>query len=443
MNIRNKVAAASALVLAAGVLVSCGSSGTVGGSESAEQVTDGEITLSYWTWFPPQATLETVIAAFEDENPNITVELRTFEAAEYQKQLPLALSGGEAIDVVGVQVSAMTAQVQDYVLPVDEWAGDWLSKVNQPMRDQTAAKATDGVLYSVPMGSIGSPLMYYNAALLDELGLTVPGTATEWKAAVDAIAAAKPGVTPVVFSGEPWWQEEMFFGVAEQQSPGLSDDIFFGDGAWDQPAVIEGLKAYKSLFDDGIVSTDVLSLLGARPSEMFAAGEAAFYVDGSWQTSLLSPEYRESNGINVEDVGVAPLPLVDGGAPSVRALAEGGLAIPASSTHQKAAATFIEFMTVGGGTEIWGKDLILVPSLEGYELPDGVLESAAAIDGFSVAAEVIAAPTSRRDGQQDFLNQIEGNAILDVLRGTMSAEDAAAKMQAEWTSGRYPHGSDQ
>lgn len=123
MNIRNKVAAASALVLAAGVLVSCGSSGTVGGSESAEQVTDGEITLSYWTWFPPQATLETVIAAFEDENPNITVELRTFEAAEYQKQLPLALSGGEAIDVVGVQVSAMTAQVQDYVLPVDDWAG--------------------------------------------------------------------------------------------------------------------------------------------------------------------------------------------------------------------------------------------------------------------------------------------------------------------------------
>lgn len=423
-------------------LVGCGDSGGVGGPGEVEQNSGDKATITYWTWFPPQATLDAAIEAFEKENPNITVKLRTFEAADYQKQLPLALSGGEEIDVVGVQVSAMTDSVKDYLTPVDEWAGDWLGGVNETMVEQTAGMASDGELYSVPMGSIGSPLMYYNAEILDSLGLDVPTTGVEWKAAVDAIAAADPGVTPVVFSGEPYWQEEMLFGIAEQKSPGLSDDIIGGEGAWDQQGVIDGLNAYKSLFDQGIVGADVLSLLGSRPSELFAAGDAAFYIDGSWQNSLLSETFRADNGIDLADVGVAPLPVLDGGKPAVRALAEGGLGIPSSSKNVEAAAKFVEFMLGAGGADVWAKDLVLVPSLTGYELPDTVLTSDAARDGFAAATEVISAPTSQRDSQQDFLNQVEGNAILDVLRGTVTAEDAAARMQSEWESGRYPHGTD-
>lgn len=423
----------AALVAASAMLAGCG---TV-------QESGGPTTINYWTWFPPQGTLEAAIAAFEAENPDITVNLKTFEAAEYQKQLPLALSGGEDLDVVGVQVSAMTNSVKDYLAPVDDWAGDWLDGINPTMIAQTKDIASDGALYSVPLGAIGSPLMYYNAALLESLGIAVPTTADEWKVAVDAITAAKPDVTPVVFTGDPYWQEEMFFGIAEQKSPGLSDDIIGGDGSWDQPAVIEGLEAYKSLFDDGIVSPDVLSLLGTRANELFSAGDAAFYIDGSWSNSLLSASYRSENGIDLADVGVAPFPVIDGGEPAVRALAEGGLGIPATSKKSDAAAKFIEFMLSAGGADVWAKDLTLIPSLDGYEIPSSVLESDAAREGFAAATAVVSAPTSKRDSQQDFLNTVEGNAILDVLRGTTSPADAAADLEAEWTSGRYPHGSSQ
>jgi raffinose/stachyose/melibiose transport system substrate-binding protein len=424
----------AAVLAATTLLAGCGTT-----TESEGGVTE----ITYWTWFPPQSTLDAAIEAFEAENPDITVTLRTFEGADYQQQLPLALSSGEQVDVAGVQVSAMTNSVKDYLLPAEEWAGDILPSINSTMIEQTAAIADDGVLYSVPLGSIGSPLMYYNATILDDLGLAVPTTSAEWKEAVDAIAAAYPDVTPVVFSGEPYWQEEMFFAIAEQTAPGLSDDIIGGDGSWDQPAVIDGLEAYKSLFDDGIVSLDVLSLLGTRPSELFSAGEAAFYIDGSWNNSLLSASYRENSGIALTDVGVAALPLVNGGDPAIRALAEGGLAIPAASTNQEAAKKFIAFMLSTEGADIWAKDLILVPSLNDYVLSESVLESDAARTGFAEATAVISAPTSKRDSQQDFLNAVEGNAILDVLRGTVSAQDAAALLQSEWTSGRYPRGSDQ
>ncbi|MEJ1154466.1 ABC transporter substrate-binding protein [Microbacterium marmarense] len=443
MNTRKKLFAAGAVFATAVLLAGCGSSGGVGGAEEVEQATGEDATINYWTWFPPEATLNAAIEAFEAENPNITVNLRVFEAADYAKQLSLALSAGEDIDVAGVQVSAMTNAVKDFMLPVEDWEGDWIQDVNESMLAQTAGIADDGVLYSVPMGSIGSPIMYYNAAMLEEAGVEVPTTSAEWKSAVDSIQAQFPDVNPVVFQGETYWQEEMLFGFAEQNSPGLSDDIFGGDGAWDQEAMIDGLNAYKSIFDDGIVSTDVLSLTGTRPNEIFAAGEAAFYIDGSWQNSLLSADYRETAGIDLEDVGAAPLPLVDGGSPAVRALAEGGLAIPASSSNVEAASLFIEFMVVGGGVDVWAKDLVLVPSLNGYQLPDDVLQSSAAQEGFAAAAAVIGDPTSPRTSQQDFLNAVEGNAILDVLRGEQTAEEAAAYMQEEWTSGRYPHGSDQ
>lgn len=423
-----------AIIAATALLAGCSTT-----SEASSEVTE----INYWTWFPPQATLDAAIAAFEADNPDIKVNVRTFEDADYQKQLPLALSSGEDIDVAGVQVSAMTNSVMDYLVPAEEWASDILPTINPTMVEQTAAIADDGVLYSVPLGSIGSPLMYYNAAMLDELGLAAPTTAAEWKTVVDAISAALPDVTPVVFSGEPYWQEEMFFAIAEQTSPGLSDEIIGGDGSWNQPAVIDGLDAYKSLFDDGIVSPDVLSLQGSRPSELFSSSEAAFYIDGSWNNSLLSSSYREENGIALTDVGVAPLPVVNGGEPAVRALAEGGLAIPTASEHQDEAKQFIAFMLSNEGADVWAKDLILVPSLTGYEVSEDVLKSDAARDGFAAATAVISAPTSKRDSQQDFLNAVEGNAILDVLRGTTTSKDAAAQLESEWTSGRYPHGSGQ
>jgi raffinose/stachyose/melibiose transport system substrate-binding protein len=432
------VAAAAAVVLLAG----CGSSGGVGGADAVKQNT-GPVTINYWTWFPPQATLDAAITAFEKQNPDIKVKLRTFEAADYQKQLPLALSGGEALDVVGVQVSAMTNTVKDYLMPVSKWGNDLLPGVNPTMVKQTQQIASDNVLYSIPMGSIGSPVMYYNAQMLDSLGISVPKTGAEWKSAVDAVKASRPDVTPVVFAGDPWWQEEMLFGIAEQKSPGLSDDIIGGKGAWDQPALVAGLAAYKSIFTDGIVDTSVLSLQGSRPSELFTAGKAAFYIDGSWQNSLLSADYRAANKIDLKDVGAAPLPIINGGKPATRALAEGGLAIPAKSKNVAAAKKFIAFMLSKNGADTWAKDLVLVPSPLGYTLPASVLQSPAARQGFLSVSKVIASPTSKRDSNQDFLNQVEGNAILDVLRGTSSPEDAAKHMQTEWTSGRYPHGSGQ
>lgn len=443
MRIFTRVAiGAAAAALALPMLTACGSNGGVGGNAPAAQQTDGPVTLNYWTWYPDEKSLQPAIDAFEKANPDITVNLRVFASQDYQKQLPLALNGGEDIDVVGIQVSAMTNTIKDKLLPVSDYAsdldGDYTKSLDAKLLSQTASAASDGKLYGLPMGGVSSAYLYYNNDILEKNGIAVPKTAADLAAAATKLKAA--GIaTPVVESGEGWWQEEVLFALAGQKYPDLSDSLFVGNASWDQPEVVDALTQYKSLFDSGAIDPSVLSLTGSAPDEAFTSGKAAFLIGGSWGASMLSKSFRDANGIGLTDVGATPLPVVDGGQPAVRGLAEGGMGIPAASTHKAAAAKFISYMTYGDGVELWNKNLVYAPAAKtGFSLGDDVLTTDAARQGVANIAAVSAEPGSIRTSQQDFLNTVEGPTILDVLRGNISAQDAASKLQSEWSSGRYP-----
>jgi raffinose/stachyose/melibiose transport system substrate-binding protein len=234
----------------------------------------------------------------------------------------------------------------------------------------------------------------------------------------------------------------MLFTIIGQTDPTLSDAIQYHGGKWNDPALVKGLTDYKSLFTSGAIPKSTLSLLNGTGTTVFTSGKAAFYIDGSWNDSLLSAAYRTANKITLADVGAAGVPVVDAnGTPAVRAFAEGGLAIPKSSTHVAAAAKFIAYMTSGAGVGVWAPDLVLIPASKAFTLGSDVLTSPAAQSGYKAIQALVDSAGSDRNSQQDFLNQVEGNDILDVLNGSKTPQKAADDMQSQWTSGRYPHPS--
>ncbi|NUR58786.1 MAG: extracellular solute-binding protein [Catenulispora sp.] len=442
---------ASGLLGAAMVVSACGNSGGVGGTSAAGQatVTAGQtVTLQYETWYPDQATLQKAVDGFEAANPTIKINLRVLKSQDFQKQLPLQLNGGESLDVVGVQVSAMTNTVRSQLRTVDSYAADlgadWKSKLDPGLLAQAQNAASDKTLYDIPMGGVASAYMFYNNKILTQAGVTTPPkTFEELAADISKIQKSDPAVTtPVAFSGEAWWQEEMLFTFAGQKYPTLSDSIIHGDASWNQPQVIDSLNQYKRLFSVGGVQSSVLSLSGGDPDSLFYSGKAAFLIGGSWEASVLSSSFRAQNSIANDDWGAAAVPVADGGQPAVRTLAEGGLAIPKSSKYPAQAAKFISYMTSGAGVDLWNQNLAYVPVAKtGWQPPASVLTTQAARDGLQQMSALAAQQGSERDSQQDFLNNVEGPAILAVLRGTQSPQDAAASLQTQWTSGRYPHGA--
>ena len=120
------------------------------------------------------------------------------------------------LDVVGVQVPTMTNAVRDRLLPVAEWdnfSEDWREKLGETAVGQAEKAAEDGKLYSVPMGSSGGTVMYYNAALLSELGASFPETVADLESIVTK-AKELQNLQPIVFSGEPRQQEDLLFTIA-------------------------------------------------------------------------------------------------------------------------------------------------------------------------------------------------------------------------------------
>ncbi len=444
-----RLAVAVTAVVMPVALAACGNSGGVGSSSGAAQAAAGSgqtVTLNYWTWFPAQSTLQKSIDAFEKANPTIKINLREFTNTSYQTELPLALGGGQALDVVGVQVAAMTNSVRKDLRPVSDWAADlpstWQSQINPTMLSQAKKISQDSKLYDIPMGSIGSAFLYSNQALLTKAGITAEPT-TSGQLATDAakIKQAEPGVTPVTFSGESWWQDEVFFTVADQIDTKLSDELYTGKVAWNSPKMVQALTAYQKLFLSGTLSTGTLSLKEADADEAFNSGKAAFLLEGSWDSSVLSSAYRKANGIAVADVGASYFPVsAPGGSPAARTYAEGGLAIPKNSRHVAQAAKFIQFMTMTQqGESTWAPDLVLVPSLTGYTVPTSVLTSTAAQSGYATIQRTIdAGGSGRGEYPTNFTSDVLDNSLLQVARGQISPQAEAAKLQAAWACGRYP-----
>ena len=92
MNKRKLVAVAA--IIASGALVLSGCSGGGGG--------DGKVTLTFWhnstTGDGKQYWVDTA-AAFEDANPNVTIEIQAIQNEEMDGKLQTALTSGDAPDI--------------------------------------------------------------------------------------------------------------------------------------------------------------------------------------------------------------------------------------------------------------------------------------------------------------------------------------------------------
>lgn len=159
-------AGACAAVLGAG-LVGCSTSTSSGSKNVLTVGTNGG------------APMKAIVAAFEKEHPDVTVEIRD-SPENYLQVTGTQLTGGTAPDILqvfpgnGNNVSPIIAGGRGYF--ADLSAESWASEV--PESTKPLLSTSDGKLVAVPMtfSSIG---VVYNQGQLDKLGLKQPSTWSE------------------------------------------------------------------------------------------------------------------------------------------------------------------------------------------------------------------------------------------------------------------------
>ena len=340
-------------------------------ADSSDASTDGKVTLTLHSWLPTQDQWPALIAAFEDENPDVDITFtREEDYDSYLTNLDNEILADDVPDLFGIQVGASFDDYADYALDTDEYASDWLGGVNEESLEETTTE--DGTVAAVPILRAGMEYYLYNQTLFDELGLELP---TDYASLVATSEAARDaGYSPFAMGAADTWHSADFFVWLSNQYGDGGDIYKAADGQipWDSEPLVDAATQWQKLFTDGVFQ-DAATTTTTYPSardDFFLAGKSIAMPTGSWHVSATLSNSPEVPGSAVEGdaLGMAPFPTIGEHPAGSTSGVDFALAINADIDDSKrdAAAKFVEFMAVGQGQQDW------VNTLQGFPVANEV-----------------------------------------------------------------------
>lgn len=357
--------------------------------------------------------------AFEATHPGVTVEGINIPFAAFWDKQYADVTAGTPPDIVTLFDPEIRGYIEAGLLePLDlylEAAGYSLDDFQA-----TAVLAEeDGHIYAVP-NQLNPRALFYNKALLAEVGLEPPTDVDEFLAAVEALR-------------EPETQQ---FGFATASKPGNPSLMyiettpifvgfnggFFNDGAPNvtSPAMIEALTLYKRLYDDRLIPRGVDT---STYREMFAQGKVAMYASGAFIAGAVELANQEI----FEDLAAVPLPFPAGESMSITVF----LAIPKGAPNKDAAAEFLMTML----EDQWQQRLVEIvkayPARKGF-VTDQFLAENPWFQAFETAART--ASSYAPEGVEQYgpeIMKIIADHLENMLFNDVVPEKVAEELQVE------------
>jgi ABC-type glycerol-3-phosphate transport system substrate-binding protein len=246
------------------------------------------VTVTMWSNHPEwRDPMLEILAAFEESNPGITVELTGIPGGDYPTKLQTALAGEAPSDVLGMQEGMILSLSQTGgELPFLDLTGKIdISGLTEPARGQVEV---DGKVYGTPLASYTVGIAYQKP-IFAEHGLEPP---TTWQELMDVAQALKDaGETPIVFGAKDWVHPYfMYIGLSSSVlGPEGFDQLRRGERMLTDPDVVEAAQLLLDLqpfYQSGFQATDYVTA-----KAIFANAQGAMQVAGTADFS----GYREVN----------------------------------------------------------------------------------------------------------------------------------------------------
>ncbi len=288
-----------------------------------------------------------VIAEFEAANPGITIVQNPIKSTDYNTTLSAALAGEGGPDVFMSRAygGLQTFTDSGYILALDELMPELADFA--PDKRAGAVSATDGKIYGVPAVS-QTMLCFYNTAIYEELGLSVPTTWDEFIANLQAcVDAGYQGLSDGTKEG---WICEVMLGAAGATWYGgneFHDKVVAGETNFLDPVFVNAvdrlndLKPFLPTGYEGVPYTDMQT--------NFAMGLAGHVMSGSYEAGTflsMNPDIKF-------DVFAVPGETADDTA-YVSTYADMNFSINAATDKQEAALKFLQWLA----TPEFGKKVV-------------------------------------------------------------------------------------
>ncbi|GGO67131.1 sugar ABC transporter substrate-binding protein [Microbacterium nanhaiense] len=275
MTPRRMVRTAAALTTAALAVTVAGCS--TGGDDSSSA--DGKTTIVWDMWSGSEADLANLqehVRIAEEDNPDITVALRTAPWGDYFTKLTTNLASGEVACITGMsgQYTPGYAEALTPLTDADlETAGIDPSAFSEGALD---ILSYDGELLGLPF-DVAAMQVYYNADIFEEAGVEPPAvgwTLEDFEEAANAVSAVKPAFAAAM--GDFQW---MSLPIAASKKQPVDES---GALALTDPDFVDAATWYAQFAIDGIASPPPSASSSGWGEEEFKAGNVAMAVDGTW-----------------------------------------------------------------------------------------------------------------------------------------------------------------
>ena len=382
---------------------------------SAEKI---EIHYAYWQE-NLGGYLNEVKAAFEAENPNITIILEPTSWDEYWTKLETAATGGSAADVFQMNGPNIYKYADaGVILPLDEYiAASDVDMANYP--------AAMNSLYNIGGKQYGIPIDYdtiglwYNKELFDAAGVAYPDETWTWEDLEAAAAKLTNAETGVYGIAAGYADQGGFFNTIPAAGGYVLNEDATACG-FDDPNTIAGLKCWIDLMEKGY-SPSQASLSENAEYIQFMSGKVAMVFAGDW----FAATFADPSAGFADKCDVALLPTINGN----RATCIHGKAncINAATKHADAAWAWVNALAGEAANEALGKTGAAIPAHTKYSglFFEQYPQYNMAI--FSQEAEECAYPYPTSKGFNEWADVV-WNELVPVYSLEVSLEEACANI---------------
>lgn len=282
------------LFLVSVFITACSSSENGGnGNGSAGNTGDEPYEIRVATWETAETAnelLNKAKEAYEDKHPNATVKIEVAPYENYMTKLQTELAAGDPADIIQVGEQNFQRYIERDILvdltPLAEGDFDF----NSIIPNVKELLQFDG---KYPVMSVGAATMgvYYNKTLFDEAGLPYPEDGWTWEEFVDLAEklTIRDGNQYIQYGanlnlGKDWI--EPF--IVSNGGSYLSEDGSTSVGYLNSDATVEAFQKISDLYNVSQVATNPAELVSLKGIDLFATGQVAMNVNGSWaQADLL------------------------------------------------------------------------------------------------------------------------------------------------------------
>ena len=439
--------ALAAAAIAAVTITACAPPGSDTGAPPAEQsapitapVTKeqvaalGQVELRILADAGEEQTLAKLIPAFQAAYPNVTVraDVRSYDDIVRTEVNTMAgdsppdlAMGAQGYAVDGALVQAGLVRPLDDVAQAYGWTQRFGESALAELRwsDDGRTFGT-GKLYGVsPVVSMVG--VYYNRALLQRLGLGVPGTPAEFEAALEKAAGA--GIQPIVLGNANRAPGLHAFGLVQdaQTPPQQVRDWIAGSpqASFDNPSTSRAATTLAEWARKGWIGSGVNGVSEDDAVARFAGGDGLFLLGGTW----VMPGLEGAPG---QQFGFFAMPPGDNG--GVHA-APGSLGMGWHvSTRTKVLPAAVAFVAMLHAPEFTQTlvDLARVPVAPGDSRAPNPLSA----DAIAASARIVkeGGNTYSYDWATPTMMDAMGGAVQGLLAGTVAPTDFGRIVQKDW-----------